>query len=139
MYMFLWVFAHPFCLSFLFCEMQIEMASNCEDLTPIDVDSNGEEVVELDSRDPKRAATTRTSVYKPSSSASGVGKPPKRQRKLTSTVWKHYEFLPPDEEGNLFCRCKKCGQTHPRDSSYGTENLKRHLAKCKRRNFRDIG
>ena len=84
--MFLWVFAHPFCLSFLFCEMQIEMASNCEDLTPIDVDSNGGEVAEVDNRDPKRAATTRTGVYKPCSSAGGIVKPQKHQRKLTSTM-----------------------------------------------------
>jgi len=39
----------------------------------------------------------------------------------------------------LFCRCKKCGQTYAGDNSYGTRNLKRHLGKCKRRNFRDIG
>ena len=108
------------------------MASNYEDSIPIDVDSNGEEVVEVDSRDPKKAATTQIGVYKPTSSAGGVGKPPKRQRKLTSTVWEHYEFLPPDAEGNLLCRCKHCGQTYPGDSSYGTENLKRHLGKCKR-------
>jgi len=54
-------------------------------------------------------------------------------------VWDNYEFLPPDEEGNLFCKCKKCGQTYPGDSSYGTRNLKRHLGKCKQKNFRDIG
>ena len=129
MYLFLWVFAHPFCLSFLFCEMQIEMASNCEDLTPIDVDSNGGEVAEVDNRDLKRDVTTRTGVYKPRSFAGGIGKPPKRQRKLTSTVWEHYEFLPPDGEGNLLCRCKHCGQTYPGDSSYRTGNLKRHLGK----------
>jgi len=105
------------------------MASNFEDSIPIDVDSNGEEVVEVDSRDPKKAATAQIGVYKPTSSAGGVGKPPKRQRKLTSNVWEHYEFLPPDGEGNLLCRCKHCGQTYPGDSSYGTGNLKRHLGK----------
>ena len=115
------------------------MVSNYEDSIPTDVDANGEEVVEVESREPKTDATTRTGVYKPSSSAAGVGKPPKRQRKLTSPVWEHYEFLPPDEEGNLFCKCKNCGQTYTGDSSYETENLKRHLGKCKRRNFRDIG
>ena len=98
------------------------MASNYEDSIPIDVDSNGEEVAEVNSYEPKRAATTQIGMYKPSSSAGGVGKPPKCQRKLTSTVWEHYEFVPPDEEGNLFCKCKNYGQTYPGDSSYGTEN-----------------
>jgi len=77
----------------------------------------------------------KTGSYKPHTA---ISKPPKRQRKLTSTVWEHYEFLPPDEEGNLFCKCKKCGQIYPGDSKYGTGNLKRHLGNCKRRNFRDI-
>jgi len=49
--------------------MQIEMASKYEDSTPIDVDSNGEEVAEVDNREPKRVVTTRTGAYKPSSSA----------------------------------------------------------------------
>jgi len=66
--------------------MQIEMASNYEDSPPIDVDSNGEEVAEVYSRVAKRSATTRTGAYKLSSTVCGVGKPPKRQRKLTSTL-----------------------------------------------------
>ena len=45
--------------------------------------------------------------HKPRATDAGAGKPPKHPRKLTSTVWEHYEFLPPDEEGNLFCKCKK--------------------------------
>jgi len=67
------------------------------------------------------------------------GKPPKRQTKLTSTVWEHYKFLKSDEDGNLFCKCKKCGQVYPDESKHWTGNLKRHLANCKKRNFRDIG
>jgi len=39
----------------------------------------------------------------------------------------------------LFCKCKKCGQVYPGESKHGTENLKRHLGNCKKRNFRDIG
>lgn len=54
-------------------------------------------------------------------------------------MWEHYEFIPPDEEGNLFCKCKKCVQAYPRDSKYGIGNLKRHLGNFKRRNVRDIG
>ena len=111
------------------------MESNYDDV-PIDVDSNGEEIAEVDSRQAQRPTATQTGSYKPHAA---VGKPPKRHRKLTSTVWEHYEFLPPDEEGNLFCKCKKCGQLYPGDSKYGTRNLKRHLGNCKRRNFRDIG
>lgn len=67
------------------------------------------------------------------------GKPLKRQRKLTSNDWEHYEFLQPSEDGNLFCKCKKCGQVYPGDSKNGTGNLKRHLNICKKMNFRDIG
>jgi len=118
--------------------MQIEMTSNYEDSVPIDVDSNGEEIVEVDSRIAKRPVTTRTGVYKPTSTDGGVGKPLKCQRKLTSIVWDHYESLLSDEEGNLLCKCKKCGQIYPGDSRYGTENLKRHMGNCKQRIFRDI-
>ena len=103
---------------------------------PIDVDSNGEEeVAETDSGATKKAANIPAGVYKPVAD----GKPPKRQRKLTSNVWEHYEFLKPDADGNLFCKCKKCGQVYPGESKHGTGNLKRHLANCKKRNFRDIG
>ena len=48
-------------------------------------------------------------------------------------------FFEPNEDGNLFCKCKKCGQVYPRESKHGAENLKRHLEHCKKRNFRDIG
>ena len=117
------------------------MASNYEHSMPIDVDAYGEDVAEVDSKEANAKAKKPTLIgqHKPSSTALSDGKPPKRQRKLTSGVWEHYEFLPPDEEGNLFCKCKKCGQTYSRDSKNGTENLKRHLVNCKRRNFRDNG
>ncbi|KAJ8433164.1 LOW QUALITY PROTEIN: hypothetical protein Cgig2_007128 [Carnegiea gigantea] len=117
--------------------MQIGMTLNYEDSVPIDVDSNGEDVAEVDSKEANRLTTIR--IGKPQATTDGVGKPPKCQRKLTSSVWEHYEFLPPDKEGNLFCKCKKCGQTYPGDSRYETDNLKRHLDNCKRRDVRDIG
>ena len=60
-------------VSFLSCEMQIEKASNYEDSTPIEVDSNGEEVVKVDSRVAKRPTTTRTGAYRPRSTTGGVG------------------------------------------------------------------
>ena len=60
---------------------------------PIDVDSNGEEeVAHTDSRTTKKTANIPAGVYKPVAD----GKPPKHQRKLTSTIWEHYEFLKPD-------------------------------------------
>ncbi|KAJ8430813.1 hypothetical protein Cgig2_006562 [Carnegiea gigantea] len=96
-------------------------------------------VAEVDSKEANRPTTIQIGVYKAQATADGIGKPPKCQRKLTSTVWEHYEFLPPDKEGNLFCKCKKSAQTYPGDSRYGTDNLKRHLGNCKRRNVRDIG
>jgi len=103
---------------------------------PINVDSNGEEeVAETDSRTIKKTTNILASGYK----LVADGKPPKRQRKLTSTIWEHYEFLKPDEDGNLFCKFKKCGQVYHGESKHGTRNLKRHLANCKKRNFRDIG
>jgi len=57
---------------------------------PIDLESNGEEeVAEIDSRQAKNATAIPTGLYKPMAD----GKPLKRQRKLTSTVWEHYDFL----------------------------------------------
>uniref|UniRef100_A0A803M124 BED-type domain-containing protein n=1 Tax=Chenopodium quinoa TaxID=63459 RepID=A0A803M124_CHEQI len=67
-----------------------------------------------------------------------IGK--KRQRRLSSSVWVHFEFLDePDENGNLICKCKKCGLRFNADSKNGTRNLHRHLKNCKRRSFRDVG
>ena len=71
------------------------MASNYDDSIPIDVYSNGENIAEVDSREAHRPTMVRTGVYKSYNMAGGVGNPPKCQRKLTSIVWKHYEFLPP--------------------------------------------
>ena len=62
-----------------------------EDISvPIDVESNGEEeVAEIDSRQGKKVTAVPTGLYKPVAD----GKPLKRQRKLTSTVWEHYDCL----------------------------------------------
>jgi len=101
----------------------------------IDVDSNGEEeVAETDSWNAKKTTKVQACTYK----TMADGKPPKHQKKLTSTVWEHYEFLEPNEDCSLFCKCKKCGQVYPTKSKHGTENLKRHLDNCKKRNFRYI-
>ena len=45
----------------------------------------------------------------------------------------------PDEQGNLLCQCKKCGKKYNADSSQGIGNLKRHVQKCKKRTFLDVG
>jgi len=103
----LWVFSQIFYL-----------ATNYGDSIPIDVDSNGDVVAEVERREAKRPTAIQMGAYKPSSTAISVGKPPKCQIKLPSAVWKHYGFLPPDEGRNLFCKCKKCGQTYSGDSKY---------------------
>lgn len=86
------------------------MASKDCNSALIDVDYNGEEVnvaeVEVDSRHATKTTTLTTGSYKQLTS----GKPPKRQRKLTSTVSEHYEFLELDVDGNLFVNAKKCSQ-----------------------------
>uniref|UniRef100_A0A803N0Y0 BED-type domain-containing protein n=1 Tax=Chenopodium quinoa TaxID=63459 RepID=A0A803N0Y0_CHEQI len=63
----------------------------------------------------------------------------KRQRRLSSSVWVHFEFLDePDENGNLICKCKKCGSRFNADSKNGTGNLHCHLKSFKQRSFRDV-
>ena len=64
----------------------------------------------------------------------------KRQRRLTSSVWVHYDSLDKlDKDGNLICKCKKCGVTYNADSKNGTGNLIRHVKNCKMRTFKDVG
>uniref|UniRef100_A0A803NAV6 BED-type domain-containing protein n=1 Tax=Chenopodium quinoa TaxID=63459 RepID=A0A803NAV6_CHEQI len=58
-------------------------------------------------------------TYKP-------GKNFKRCRKLTSGVWVNFTILELDPDGNLWCKCKKCGKIYSADSNYGTGNLLRH-------------
>jgi len=74
----------------------------------------------VDSKNAKKATTLRTGAYKPAA----YGKTCKCRRKLTIIVWKNYTFLEPNEEGNLWCKCKKYGQVYSGDSKYGTGNLK---------------
>ena len=118
-------------LNFLNCKVMASISKDGEP-SPIEIDSNAEEV---DSKNAKKATTLRTGTYK----SAACGKTYKRQRKLTSTVRENYTFLEPDKEGNLWCKCKKCGQVYSGDSKYGTGNLKRHTINCKRKNVRDIG
>ncbi|KAK9690066.1 hypothetical protein RND81_09G102300 [Saponaria officinalis] len=64
----------------------------------------------------------------------------KRHRRLSSPVWDQFEIQnEPDSNGNLVCKCKKCGKTFLAGSKNGTGNLIRHLKSCKGKSFRDIG
>ncbi|KAK9682394.1 hypothetical protein RND81_10G070700 [Saponaria officinalis] len=64
----------------------------------------------------------------------------KRNRRLSSPVWDQFEIQnEPDSNGNLVCKCKKCGKTFLAESKNGTVNLIRHLKSCKGKSFRDIG
>ncbi|KAL2924160.1 Zinc finger BED domain-containing protein RICESLEEPER 2 [Bienertia sinuspersici] len=63
----------------------------------------------------------------------------KRQRKLTSEVWADFEFIKPQKNGELRCKCKRCGKDFNAESKSGTGNLKRHLDRCKKRCYRDVG
>lgn len=68
-----------------------------------------------------------------------VGVEFKRRRKLTSEVWSNFDFLEPDENGELHCKCKQCGKLYNAESRMGTGNLKRHLKNSTKRVFRDVG
>uniref|UniRef100_A0A803MTI1 BED-type domain-containing protein n=1 Tax=Chenopodium quinoa TaxID=63459 RepID=A0A803MTI1_CHEQI len=99
--------------------------------------SSGEEE-EIDStiKDKGKGKNQNTSSDKPRVILTGK----KRPRRLSSGVWVHFEFLDePDENGNLICKCKKCGLRFNGDSKNGTGNLHRHLKNCKQRSFRDVG
>ena len=91
------------------------MASLSKDIdsSPIKIDLVVEEA-------DKRTTTLRTGAYKPIACA----KTCKCQRKLTSTVWANFTLLELDEEGNLWCKCKKRGLVYNGDSKHGTHNLK---------------
>ncbi|CAH1412223.1 unnamed protein product [Lactuca virosa] len=68
------------------------------------------------------------------------GNPVKRQRKLTSPVWKHFEMIDElDENGNIQCKCKKCGTKYIAKSSHGTGNMLRHARSCNTNNYADVG
>jgi len=69
-----------------------------------------------------------------------LGKPVKRQRKLTSSVWDDFEMIDElDVNGNIQCKCKRCGVKYIAESSHGTGNMIRHRKSCKGKNYRDIG
>lgn len=112
-----------------------QMANSPNPDEPIDLpDSDSDdEVSDSHQTESKKKTSNVTSLNKP-------GIHFKRQRKLTSDVWANFEFLDkPDEQGNIICKCKKCGQKYNAESRQGTGNLKRHIKKCKKRTFKDVG
>ena len=92
------------------------MASILKDveLSPIELASVAEVV---NSRD-ARSTTLITVTYKQAT----CGKTCKHQRKLTSIVWEKFSFFEPNEEGNLWCKRKKCGLVYSGNSKYGKNN-----------------
>ena len=95
------------------------------------------EAVDLESRPPpsKNSEKKPLKVLKPNKAGMDV----KRHRKLTSEVWNSFEFMDPDENGELFCKCKQCRQVYNAESRMGTGNLKRRLKNCKKSRFKNIG
>uniref|UniRef100_A0A803LBJ8 BED-type domain-containing protein n=1 Tax=Chenopodium quinoa TaxID=63459 RepID=A0A803LBJ8_CHEQI len=98
--------------------------------------SSEEEEIDSTTQDKGNGKNQKTSSGKPRVILTGK----KRQRRLSSGVWVNFDFLDePDENGNLICKCKKCGIHFNADSKNGTGNLHRHLKNCKQRSFRDVG
>jgi hypothetical protein len=61
------------------------------------------------------------------------------KRRRTLAVWQHFDVICGTEGEKLKAKCKLCGTIYLAPSTYGTENLKRHLDTCPRRNTRDVG
>ncbi|CAH1430225.1 unnamed protein product [Lactuca virosa] len=83
-----------------------------------------------------KATKVKAKKLKPNLSSNPV----KRQRKLTSPVWKHFEMIDElDENGNIQSKCKKCGTKYIAESSYGIGNMLRHARTCNTHNYADVG
>ncbi|KAL2930735.1 Zinc finger BED domain-containing protein 4, partial [Bienertia sinuspersici] len=82
---------------------------------PIIPESGGEDEIE---------SVDATDKGKKSSNVKVLQSGKKRQRRLSSSVWTNYDFLDePDKDGNLVCKCKRCGITYNANSKNGTGNL----------------
>ncbi|KAL2939342.1 Translation initiation factor IF-2 chloroplastic [Bienertia sinuspersici] len=89
------------------------MAGNLED--PIIPESGGEDEIE---------SVDATDNGKKSLNVKVLQSGKKRQRRLSLSMWANYDFLDePDKDGNLVCKCKRCGITYNANIKNGTGNL----------------
>jgi len=72
--------------------------------------------------------------------------PQKKLRQLKSSVWRYFKKIGRDKNGvekAIYRGCKepyRVGSTRgPNGKNYGTSHLKRHLIKCKKVKFYDLG
>lgn len=73
--------------------------------------------------------------------------PPKnKMRKLKSSIWRHFKKIGRDKERVEKAMCRGCKKPYrisstpgPNGKNYGTSHLKRHLTKCKKVKYYDLG
>jgi hypothetical protein len=70
----------------------------------------------------------------------GSKKKGKKHRK-TSVVWHFFDIVPnaDPEDLEVWAKCKACGNKYKTKSSFGTENLRKHVQACLGANNRDVG
>jgi hypothetical protein len=70
----------------------------------------------------------------------GVRKKGKKRRR-TSVVWQFFNIVPnvDPEDPKVWAKCKVCGNKFKARSSFGTENLRKHVQACPGANTRDVG
>jgi hypothetical protein len=61
------------------------------------------------------------------------------KRRRTSAIWENFDAIRDKEGEKLKAKCMLCGTVYLAPNTYGTENLKRHMDNCPRRNTRDVG
>ena len=64
-----------------------------------------------------------------------------KKRKRTSAVWQFFDIVPNADPKDLevWAKCKACGNKYKARSSFGTENLRKHVQAFPRANNRDVG
>ncbi|KAH0635744.1 hypothetical protein KY289_035659 [Solanum tuberosum] len=72
--------------------------------------------------------------------------PQKKVRQLKSSVWRYFKKIGRDKNGVEKAICRGCKEPYrvgstpgPNGKNYGTSHLKRHLIKCKKVKFYDLG
>lgn len=90
----------------------------------IDIDSEG---MDVDETQQSTQPTNDPSVQK------------KRQRKLTSSIWSHFEILPLEKDNIERAKCKYCPKIYASASKNGTSSMRRHKNGCCKTTTRDVG